>query len=447
MQRLHRRLCHSDAYRASDTKPQRLLSGMGDDVLLCTLPYTGSKTSLALAAASPRARFFAEMRRTLPGASHHVAFRNTAVVHQIISDPGEEPRLPRLPHTAWWIEKCGLPLLLLGDEKACRVLATSALRRRLRGVTLTDPAPSYQLPADMAVQLTQAELSGEALVSVLGASEELRELQELTVTSCTVATYAALCQMPNITALELWTRPRVTTPDAVDGPAQLTELGVSHMACAPRLERIRCLGPSLATLSDLERCESLVLLSLADCPRISSVAALSAAVALRTVSLSWCGLRDLAGLADCVSLEFLHLDCCKVLESLSALAGAPQLRELSVFCSGVRDVSGLAACPRLESVNMTACRLLEDLSPLAGAPRLRRLDASFSAVRSLDGLGTCARLEVVRLDACSDVTDLHPLAEAPCLKYVSLREVPRAALTYPPRLAPLLRPAASSEAP
>ncbi|TPP50017.1 hypothetical protein CGC20_16820 [Leishmania donovani] len=387
LRRAHSWLLADDTYRNSAMKPQRLLGHLEGDAVVEMIKFAPGNSRLTLAAVSPKVRLLAELLESRLPTTLRLLLDDATVMHELVSDAAGASLLQQLDAVAWWIEKCGIPVSVRGDQTAVTLLTSAALLRL------------YQLPS-----LTTLSIESKIGVEPVG------------------------------------------NENVAENPQQnlgVDEIDMHLMTSARSLQHLRLSSSGLSMVSGFDCCESLATVTVVNCERLLSLSSLAHAVHLRSISISWSGVRDLGALAACPCLERITFDTCRAVESLTALAGAPRLREVDVFCSGVRDVNGLASCPYLETLCVTACRFVTDLSPLAGAPRLRIIDASFSAVSNLQGLGTCPSLEVVRLDACIAVHNLNPLADAPRLKYVFVRGLDHAALLYPSSLTPKIFPAAA----
>ncbi|KAG5484135.1 hypothetical protein LSCM1_05990 [Leishmania martiniquensis] len=450
LQRAHERLLADDTYRNSIMKPQQLLRHLQGDALLEMLKFAPGDLILTLAAVSPKARLFAELLESRLPTNLRLLLDDATVMHELVSEGACMPSLQPLDTVAWWIDKCGIPVSIRGDEMTIKLLDSSRLRPILRSVSLSLLVRACPIPADVALRLQRIDMCGEAFASLPVQPCQMTQLRELHVARCTSAALVSLSQLPRLTTLSVESKMTVASPvdaNAVENHQQsLDAVSVIDMrlwASVRALQHLRLSGSGLSAVTGFSCCASLSTVTVVNCERLVSLSSLSLAVHLRTLSVSWCGVRDLGSLAGCVCLQRVSFDTCRALESLTALAGAPQLREVDVFCSNMRDIRGLESCPCLETLRVTGCRLLTDLSPLAGAPRLRIVDASFSAVSNLQGLGTCPCLEVVRLDVCLSVRDLNPLAGAPRLMYVFVNGLNHAALSYPPSLAPSILPAAA----
>ncbi|KAG5505363.1 hypothetical protein JIQ42_07573 [Leishmania sp. Namibia] len=448
LQRAHAQLLADDTYRSSVMKPQRLLGHLQGDALLEVLKFAPGNLLLTLAAVSPKARLLAELLESRLSTNLRLILDDATVMHELVTEAAGTPLVQPLDTVAWWIDKCGISVSIRGDEMAFKLLGSSRLRPIVRSVSLSHLVRACPIPVDVALHLERIDMCGEAFASLPAHPCQMTQLRELHVMRCTSAALARLSQLPSITMLSIESKMAVAPLDnasAAEIPQQsLNGVGVIDMrlwAFARTLQHLRLSGSDISVVTGFDCCESLSTFTAVNCQRLLSLSSLGLAVHLRTLSVSWCGVRDLGRLAACVCLQRVSFDTCGALESLAALAGSPRLREVDVFCSGVRDVQGLASCPCLETLRVTACRLLTDLSPLAGAPRLRIIDTSFSAVSNLQGLGTCPCLEVLRLDMCPAVEDLHPLAGAPRLKYVFVNGLNHAALSYPSSLASRILPA------
>ncbi|GET87021.1 hypothetical protein, unknown function [Leishmania tarentolae] len=451
LRRAHSWLLADDTYRNSVMKPQRLLGHLEGDAVVEMLKFAPGDTCLTLAAVSPKARLLAELLESKLARTLHLLLDDSTVMHELVSEAAGASFLQRLDTVAWWIEKCGIPLSIRGDETALTLVTLSRLRPILRSVSLSLLVRACPIPTDVVLRLERMDMGGEAFASLSENLSQMVHLRELHVSRCTSTALLRLYQLPSLTTLSIESKvdaEPLGNANATGNPQQnlngVDEIDMHLLASAHSLQHLGLRSSGLSVVSGFDSCESLSTVTVVNCERLLSLSSLAHAVNLRSISISWSGVRDLGALAACPSLERVAIDTCTAVESLTALAGAPRLREVDVFCSGVRDINGLASCPCLETLCIVACRVLTDLSPLAGAPRLRIIDASFSAVRNLEGLGTCPSLEVVRLDACIAVHNLNPLADAPRLKYVLVKGLDHAALVYPPSLTPKILPAAAS---
>ncbi|CAC9467280.1 hypothetical_protein_-_conserved [Leishmania infantum] len=449
LRRAHSWLLADDTYRNSAMKPQRLLGHLEGDAVVEMIKFARGNSRLTLAAVSPKVRLLAELLESRLPTTLRLLLDDATVMHELVSDAAGASLLQQLDAVAWWIEKCGIPVSVRGDQTAVTLLTSSRVRPIVRGVSLSLLVRACPIPADLLLRLERIDMCGEAFASLPADPSQMVQLRELYVSRCTSAALLRLYQLPSLTTLSIESKigvEPVGNENVAENPQQnlgVDEIDMHLMTSARSLQHLRLSSSGLSMVSGFDCCESLATVTVVNCERLLSLSSLAHAVHLRSISISWSGVRDLGALAACPCLERITFDTCRAVESLTALAGAPRLREVDVFCSGVRDVNGLASCPYLETLCVTACRFVTDLSPLAGAPRLRIIDASFSAVSNLQGLGTCPSLEVVRLDACIAVHNLNPLADAPRLKYVFVRGLDHAALLYPSSLTPKIFPAAA----
>lgn len=454
LRRAHLWLLEDDTYRNSVMKPQRLLGHLEGDAVVEVLKFAPGNLRLTLSAVSPKARLLAELLESRLPMTLRLLLDDTTVMHELVSDAAGASFLQQLDAVAWWIEKCGIPVSVRGDETVVTLLASSRVRPILRGVSLSLLARACPIPAEVLLHLERIDMCGEAFASLPALPSQMTQLRELHVARCTSAALLRLYQLPSLTTLSIESRidmepvgNETVAANRQQNLDRVDEIDMRLLTSARSLQHLRLSNSGLSVVSGFACCESLSTVTVVDCERLLSLSSLGHAVLLRSISISWSAVSDLGALAACSCLERITFDTCRAMESLAALAGAPRLREVDVFCSGVRDVNGLASCPCLETLCLTGCRFVTDLSPLAGAPRLRIIDASFSAVRNLQGLGTCPSLEVVRLDACIAVHNLNPLADAPSLKYVFVKGLDHAALVYPSSLTPKIFPTAAGRSP
>lgn len=203
-------------------------------------------------------------------------------------------------------------------------------------------------------------------------------------------------------------------PSAVLGPAlRVLHLGgtaVSHLDLAratglQRLELAYCPLRELPRLAGGARLESLALAAYREPPPwLPDLAVLAALPALRSLSLTGLGLRELPALPEPPLLERLRVDF-NPLAALPAQVGRmTRLRELHAGSNGLRSVPDLSALTRL-------CVL----------------DLSFNELARLDGLADTPALEQLLLNCCGPL-ELPAHVASARLRVVSLCGVPLAAL-------------------
>lgn len=155
-----------------------------------------------------------------------------------------------------------------------------------------------------------------------------------------------------------------------------------------------------------------------DAARFASAAPLARWTGLRRLHLRHWRARDLGPLAELSALEQLSLPSSDATD-FDVVARLPALRSLDLSQTALADlgpVRGLAALERLD-VGFTAVR---DLSPLRGLP-LITLDLHHTRVEDIRPLATLTRLEKLSLSA-TGVRDLTSLADHPALSWVIVRE-------------------------
>lgn len=130
-------------------------------------------------------------------------------------------------------------------------------------------------------------------------------------------------------------------------------------------------------LSPLAACPELVALSMKDRPRLTSLSGVEALPQLRRLGIFGAGgLDDISGLGGRGELEELELEACPRIEVLDDLAGCVGLTRLNLSDDGdLASLTPLAALARLEVLRLFGTTKIVDgdLSPLTRLPRLRDL--------------------------------------------------------------------------
>lgn len=191
-------------------------------------------------------------------------------------------------------------------------------------------------------------------------------------------------------------------------------------------------------LSSLASCMMLRYLNLADCSKVTSIAALRQIAGLRWLDLSGTSVTDTdlhkqfsgsigktlkyLSLRDCKGVRHLHF-----LDQLSLSpppkSGAP-LCYLDVENTSItdRDMASVQACKALKYLNMNRCARLTTVQPLGALPQLRELHLSHTGVtaEALTGIAHCTALEVLDLRSCRQLNSIAALASLPTLKQLLL---------------------------
>lgn len=282
-------------------------------------------------------------------------------------------------------------------------LLEDALRQELN-LKADEPIPTQRLS-----EVEQLLVCGDALVSTLGAHEELlntthdRYISELPHGDIGDGDLALLKQCTNLRVLIL-------------DYQQISD--ISPLADLP-LEYLSLTGNQISDLSPLENCQTLQRLDLGENP-VRSVVVLAQLPALREVVLEATGIT-----------------------SVSALAGS-DIRYLNVRSTWVSDYSPLESCPHLTRLitgelpdgaaeTLTGLTGLEelrlystpglDLSQFTRFQQLQELDLYGCTISHPEALGELENLRLLNLGE-TGLSDLSCFSDFPVLTELDLRENP-----------------------
>ena len=170
------------------------------------------------------------------------------------------------------------------------------------------------------------------------------------------------------------------------GPSQTSLKGLDEL---PALTELILFGTGLTDLSVLAAQRQIVRLSLLDNDQLTSVASLSQATHLKSLTLSGKALTDLSPLASLSGLE-----------------------DLSVTGTAIRDAAFLSGMTGLKSLELTGNKELGTVPELAGLAQLERLildsDESFAGQDDLTGLSS---LKALKLRVSRQLSFLRPLQD------------------------------------
>ncbi len=155
--------------------------------------------------------------------------------------------------------------------------------------------------------------------------------------------------------------------------------------------------------------------------QVSDFSPLAGLVALKHLNLRGTQVSDLSPLAGLVALKHLNLLGTQV-SDLSPLARIGALNHLNLLGTQVSDLSPLAGLGALSHLDLRATPV-SDLSPLAGLGALNHLDLAYTQVSDLSplaGLGALNHLDL----AYTQVSDLSPLAGLGALNHLNLVGTP-----------------------
>jgi len=263
--------------------------------------------------------------------------------------------------------------------EALLALPCAALLRRLVFTRPRSLAPLAKILSARADRAVEALVIRAPVATSLDPLAALATVRELSIEGTSLATLAALAQLPELQTLAL----RRCEGDLngfhagfealesleISAHAQVEELGhgLEHGALAPlaRLTQLRELDlgdagwPSIAALAGLVALERLDLRS----SEVVDLEPLRELRALRELNLSGCtGLSNLAPLAKLDRLERLSLSYTRA-RDLRPLAKLSSLRVLSLAGTPVADLSPLFKLPALTKLDLKACDV-GDVAPL-----------------------------------------------------------------------------------
>ena len=300
---------------------------------------------------------------------------------------------------------------LLPDSPLCQAMEL-ALGRTAGSITLADLQTVTGLSVGRRDSLTGAQEIGVAFdaagkelttvtVDYTGAGSGLgtvlfQGLRSLTVGDSNIRTREDLF-LPDLRELYITLR-----MDAAD---------LSKFTHLKKLECLQLGGPSLSSLEGLDELSALRELILFD-TGLTDLSVLAAQRQIVRLSLLDNGqLTSVASLSRAAHLESLTLSG-KALTDLSPLASLSALEELSVTGTAIRDAAFLSGLTGLKSLELTGNRELGAVPELAGLARLERLtldsDESFAGQDDLAGL---SGLKALKLRVSKKLSFLQPLQE------------------------------------
>lgn len=159
---------------------------------------------------------------------------------------------------------------------------------------------------------------------------------------------------------------------------------------------------SLSTLSHL-RTLSIKNTTVSD-DEISIIGTLSN---LESLTLSGCGLTNIAGLESCKNLTFLDLSD-NTIRNISALQAMPALKEVYLQHNVVTDLSALSGAAALTTLDISY-NAISNLSPLYRIRGLSWLNASNNTIADLSGIDQLTDLKYFSVNY-NRITDIAPLS-------------------------------------
>ena len=228
---------------------------------------------------------------------------------------------------------------------------------------------------------------------------------------------------------DLWTITEFTVPE---GTVSLDDL--QHLTY---LEKLTISGVNIDSLDFLASLTKLKELTITDCSISASLAPITAARELRSLTLSGCGLSTIADLAAAQSLVSLDLSSNAIgdisplsdmsmltrlnlahnaLKDLSALSNLVKLEELNLSYNSISSVSAVSVCSNLAKLDITS-NSVSDLSPVASLPKLTHLYAGYNSLSDVSVLSGCTQLEDLSVSN-NVLTDISPLYTLNNLKYL-----------------------------
>ncbi|KAK7199438.1 hypothetical protein NESM_000918500 [Novymonas esmeraldas] len=431
---------------------QRILELMEETVLAQVITFMKPRRCLAMHAASPTARVYAELvRPSYNGAPCTMCLGDRlfrVVFNSVIRVRAGQDLHPGI----WWLEKCRLPLRVSGTDTFgfLRDYAP-ALLPMVRGLTV-DTDSDHEIDAADILQLEELRIeSGHGAFTNCGVTpSQMTRLRTLTMGNYTAEVADFVVGLPSLTELSICS-------------GDSTAVNMRKPACAPRLLRLSVVDPTEDTLSWIYQCASLTCLSLCVCvsdinsylvgelrglcklhisatiqrppnrpqgsrrrgnplvendSRVESLEGLAGAPALKCITVSHTGVHTLGELHRCPHLKTVEFGDCRGLESLEGLVGAPALECIKVSWSGVRTLGELHRCPNLKTVEFRSCTRLESLEDLVGAPALECITVSHAGIQTLGELHRCPHLKTVEFRSCKRLESLEGLVGAPALECI-----------------------------
>ncbi len=206
---------------------------------------------------------------------------------------------------------------------------------------------------------------------------------------------------------DLWTIDTLTVPAEV---ADLTDL-----ALMTRLKELTIYGRSIPSLSFLSGMSQLETLTITGCSIGEGLELLGTLPALKSVTLTNCGLSTVAPLANAQLLTHLDLSH-NAIADLSPLAAMTAMTRLNLSENAISDVSSLAALAQLTDLDLSH-NAITSIVPLTSCAAMQRLDISYnsivdiSAVKTMTGLVSFSAAHnaistVSALSVCSGLEEL-----------------------------------------
>ena len=311
---------------------------------------------------------------------------------------------------AAWVRRRAVPCAVAGMVAVTAAVAVLA-------------APGHRAPVLPPAEAAQptAPAFAPALARAMRASLGLAEDAPLTPAQAEAVTALTVGEADErLTAQAL--QQLAALPNLTD--LTLTRQGISSLAFLQglALERLDLTGNNITSLEPLKAMQGLKSLTLAYNP-LADIAPLSSLGTLEALDLSYTEVSDAEPLKHLRGLTALDLSGCKA-TNLSALAELPALQELRLAYTHIRDFRFLAPLEALRVLTLRGAGFGE-LS-LIQSQALEVLDVSwnYTYLTDVEALAGFARLTALDL-ACTAVTDLSPLSGLPSLRVLGLHGVAR----------------------
>ena len=198
----------------------------------------------------------------------------------------------------------------------------------------------------------------------------------------------------------LWDIKEFTVPQEAKNYADL-----QHMIF---LEKLTIENGVPTELSNISGLDSLTDLSITNTTvskeMLDTIAALPA---LKNLTLSNCGISNIAALEKATSLVTLNLSNNLVYE-LTPLSGMNQLQELTLSHNTIADLAPLAACKALTKLDISS-NVVSTLAPISSLTGLTHLNANTNVITTLGEIGSLQALTELDLSN-NQLTDVSALA-------------------------------------
>lgn len=260
----------------------------------------------------------------------------------------------------------------------------------------------------------------ESLLLALSESGKVPQpLKRLVLRGSRFGKLDVLASLPDLEVLSILECPHLTSLAGVERCQKLRRLEIAHCHRLSEITSLRWCR-SLETLSITGRAGQGGLLL---APKLNTAAlrALETLVYLEHLDLSGCGTVELGVLSKMTRLKTLRATALNPPHGFGRLSALTQLEDIEVHrCELLEDLHALRNMPKLRRLLLGGTRALRDISPIRHLRQLQELNIGGEGIQDASALGALSQLRFLALEQCSALSDLRFLERLPDLETLYL---------------------------